>query len=69
MRLFLCTPERQASSIAEHERILEALRAHDPAAAGQAMEKHLDMVHEPNLPPSRQPADVFETKIDESAVA
>src|SRR5918996_2450669 len=33
MRLFLCTPQRQAATIAEHERIFEALRARDPAAA------------------------------------
>ena len=44
MRLFLCTPQRQASTIQEHERIFEALRARDPAAAGRAMEEHLDMV-------------------------
>jgi DNA-binding GntR family transcriptional regulator len=37
MRLFLCTPQRQASTIAEHERILEALRARDPEAAGRAL--------------------------------
>ena len=44
MRLFLCTPQRQASTIAEHERIFEALRARDPAAAGRAWREHLDMV-------------------------
>jgi len=69
MRLFLCTPERQASTIAEHERILEALRAHDPVAAGQAMEEHLDMVMTELATFSATRPDVFETKIDETAVA
>ena len=69
MRLFLCTPQRQASTIAEHERILEALRAHDPVAAGQAMEEHLDMVMTELATFSETRPDVFEAKVDESAVA
>ena len=69
MRLFLCTPERQASTIAEHERILEALRAHDPVAAGHAMEEHLDMVMTELATFSATRPDVFETKTTESAVA
>jgi DNA-binding GntR family transcriptional regulator len=69
MRLFLCTPERQASTIAEHEQILDALRARDPAAAGQAMEQHLDMVMTELATFSATRPDVFETKIAESAVA
>jgi DNA-binding GntR family transcriptional regulator len=69
MRLFLCTPERQASTIAEHERILEALRAHDPVAAGYAMEEHLDMVITELATFSAARPDVFETKIAEPAVA
>jgi DNA-binding GntR family transcriptional regulator len=69
MRLFLCTPERQASTVQEHERILAALRAHDPAAAGQAMEEHLDMVMTELATFSATRPDVFETKIDEPAVA
>ncbi len=69
MRLFLCTPERQASTIAEHERILAALRTRDPAAAGQAMEEHLDMVMTELASFSATRPDVFETRIDESAVA
>lgn len=69
MRLFLCTPQRQASTIAEHERILEALRAHDPAAAGLAMEEHLDMVMTELATFSETRPDVFEAKVDESAVA
>ena len=68
MRLFLCTPQRQASTIAEHERILEALRAHDPAAAGKAMEEHLDMVMTELASFSATRPDVFEAKV-ESAVA
>lgn len=69
MRLFLCTPQRQASTIAEHERILEALRAHDPVAAGVAMEEHLDMVMTELATFSETRPDVFEAKVDESAVA
>jgi DNA-binding GntR family transcriptional regulator len=69
MRLFLCTPQRQASTIREHERIFEALRARDPAAAGRAMEEHLDMVMTELATFSAARPDVFETKIDHSAVA
>jgi DNA-binding GntR family transcriptional regulator len=69
MRLFLCTPQRQASTIAEHEQILDALRAGDPAAAGQAMEEHLDMVMTELATFSETRPDVFETKVDRSAVA
>jgi len=69
MRLFLCTPQRQASTIQEHERIFEALRARDPAAAGRAMEEHLDMVMTELATFSATRPDVFETKIDLSAVA
>ncbi len=69
MRLFLCTPQRQASTIQEHERIFEALRARDPAAAGRAMEQHLDMVMTELATFSATRPDVFETKIDHSAVA
>jgi DNA-binding GntR family transcriptional regulator len=46
MRLFLCTPQRQAATLAEHRRIVDALLKHDPAQAGAAMEAHLDMVME-----------------------
>jgi len=69
MRLFLCTPQRQASTVREHERIFEALRARDPAAAGRAMEEHLDMVMTELATFSATHPDVFETKIDHSAVA
>jgi len=69
MRLFLCTPQRQASTIQEHDRILDALRTHDPAAAGRAMEQHLDMVMTELATFSATRPDVFETKLDESAVA
>jgi len=69
MRLFLCTPQRQASTIAEHEQIFEALRAHDPDAAGRAMEHHLDMVMTELAAFAATRPDVFETKVDQSAVA
>ena len=44
LRLFMCTPQRQASTLAEHRRIVDALAARDALAAGRAMEQHLDMV-------------------------
>jgi len=44
MRLFLCTPERQAATFAEHLKIAAAMRHRDAAAAGRAMEAHLDAV-------------------------
>jgi GntR family transcriptional regulator, rspAB operon transcriptional repressor len=44
LRLFMCTPRRQASTFAEHQQIIDALAAQDAAAAGRAMEYHLDMV-------------------------
>ncbi len=43
-RLFLCTPERQAATFAEHACIAAALRARDGEGASQAMEAHLDAV-------------------------
>ncbi len=69
MRLFLCTPQRQASTIREHEAIYEALRAHDPSAASRAMEEHLDMVMTELASFAAARPDVFETKVGDSAVA
>jgi DNA-binding GntR family transcriptional regulator len=46
MRLFMCTPQRQAATYAEHRRIVTALAARDPDAAARAMEVHLDQVME-----------------------
>jgi DNA-binding GntR family transcriptional regulator len=44
MRLFMCTPQRQASTLAEHRAIVDALAAGDAERAGLAMQTHLDMV-------------------------
>jgi len=44
MRLFLCTPERQSETYAEHEKIFAALAARQPEAAAVAMSNHLDVV-------------------------
>jgi len=43
-RLFMCTPARQASTFAEHQALLTALKKRDPAASATAMEGHLDAV-------------------------
>ena len=44
MRLLVLTPERRPRAYAEHAQVAEALRRRDAAAAGRAMEKHLDTV-------------------------
>jgi DNA-binding GntR family transcriptional regulator len=44
MRLFLCTPERQAATLKEHRAIVRALAARDPDAAAAAMQEHLGQV-------------------------
>lgn len=44
LRLFLCTPARQVSTLTEHETIVAALSKHDARAAAEAMELHLDNV-------------------------
>lgn len=44
MRLFLCTPMRQAATYEEHERIFAALSARQPDEAARAMREHLDIV-------------------------
>jgi DNA-binding GntR family transcriptional regulator len=44
MRLFLCTPERQSETYAEHEVIFAALAARQPETAAIAMSRHLDAV-------------------------
>lgn len=43
-RLFMCTPQRQAATLAEHRAIFTALKRHDTEAAVRAMEVHLDAV-------------------------
>ena len=43
-RLFMCTPERKASTLREHEAIIVAVKRHDAEAAARAMEAHLDAV-------------------------
>lgn len=44
MRLFMCTPQRQASTFTEHAAIVKALMSRDPDQAVRAMEAHLDAV-------------------------
>jgi DNA-binding GntR family transcriptional regulator len=43
-RLFMCTPQRQVATFAEHRAIVAALKHHDADAAVRAMEGHLDAV-------------------------
>src|SRR5437763_2972678 len=43
-RLFMCTPQRQLSTLAEHKAIVAALKKRDADAAVSAMEGHLDAV-------------------------
>ena len=43
-RLFMCTPERKASTLSEHEAIVVAVKRHDAEAAARSMEAHLDAV-------------------------
>src|SRR6185295_14655289 len=43
-RLFMCTPERKASTLREHEAIIVAVKRHDAEAAVRAMAAHLDAV-------------------------
>jgi DNA-binding GntR family transcriptional regulator len=43
-RLFMCTPQRQVSTFAEHHAIVAALKRHDADGAVDAMETHLDAV-------------------------
>jgi DNA-binding GntR family transcriptional regulator len=40
----MASPERHAHTLAEHERIVEAIRTRDAEAAAQAMHHHLDEV-------------------------
>lgn len=43
-RLFMCTPERKASTYREHEAIVVAVKRRDADAAVHAMEEHLNAV-------------------------
>jgi DNA-binding GntR family transcriptional regulator len=46
LRLFMCTPQRQASTFAEHRDIVDTVVARDGEGAGRAMEHHLNRVME-----------------------
>lgn len=43
-RLFMCTPQRQLSTLDEHKAIVAALKKRDANAAAAAMGRHLDAV-------------------------
>jgi DNA-binding GntR family transcriptional regulator len=44
LRLYLCTPARQAATLVEHEHVVAALSGGDAEAAAAAMEVHLENV-------------------------
>jgi DNA-binding GntR family transcriptional regulator len=69
LRLFMCTPHRQASTFAEHRRIVDALVVGDAAAAGHAMEQHLDMVMAELTEFAADNPDIFETAEKATAAA
>ncbi len=69
MRLFMCTPERQSATLAEHRRIVEALKARNASEAGLAMEAHLDMVMEELSAFSAVRPDAFEVEDKDTAAA
>jgi DNA-binding GntR family transcriptional regulator len=69
LRLFMCTPERQASTFAEHREIVDALIANDAPAAGRAMEHHLDMVMAELTDFAAAHPDAFETGDKTTAAA
>ncbi|BDV02061.1 GntR family transcriptional regulator [Thermodesulfomicrobium sp. WS] len=50
----LQSPARHHASVAGHHRILEALLAHDPAAAAKAMEDHILWAHALTQLPSKE---------------
>ncbi|NWG25488.1 MAG: GntR family transcriptional regulator [Pseudorhodoplanes sp.] len=62
MRLFVCTPERQLSTHAEHEKIVDALASRDAEAAAAAMHDHLSMVTAVFVSFSEMYPDAFERR-------
>lgn len=69
MRLFMCTPQRQASTLVEHQEIGRALAARDPALVAHAMKHHLDMVMAEITSCSNIHPDAFETGMKDSQAA
>jgi DNA-binding GntR family transcriptional regulator len=68
-RLFMCTPERKATTFSEHEAIVLALKSHDPDAAVSAMEAHLDAVLTELLDFASRNPDVVTQQAGETAAA
>lgn len=62
MRLFVCTPERQLSTHAEHEKIVDAFASRDAEAAVMAMQDHLSMVTAVFVSFSEMYPDAFERR-------
>jgi DNA-binding GntR family transcriptional regulator len=67
-RLFMCTPERKASTYREHEAIIVAVKRHDADAAVRAMEEHLNAVMSELIDfAGRHPDAVAETRVTAAA--
>lgn len=69
VRLFLCTPQRQSATYAEHQAIVAALAARDATAAGHAMEAHLDAVMAELVAFSAEHPESFERQASDEAAA
>lgn len=59
VRLLLSSPRRNAQTVGEHERIVEALERRDAAAAALAMGEHLDQVMTELLSFARREPELF----------
>jgi DNA-binding GntR family transcriptional regulator len=59
VRLLLSSPRRNTDTVAEHERIVEALAARDSAAAALAMGEHLDKVMSELISLARREPELF----------
>ncbi len=69
MRLFMCTPHRQAATLVEHGAIVDALAAGDAEGAAKAMQAHLDQVMEELAAFSTVNPDAFDRVQKDTAAA
>ncbi len=59
VRLLLASPQRNTQTVAEHERIVEALEQHDSARAALAMGEHLNAVMKELMSFARREPELF----------